>query len=603
MRYQDRWERAKSAARDIVRRSGDGDTFALADFSDRTTIRTLLTGDKSTVLDEIENIPEPGDRPTRYVSALKAAERIALEAGTAKRVIHLISDFQRSGWTDEERAYHLGAGIELQPVDLGSDAFNNLAIGNVHTVEADQGAVPNLRIKASVVEFGNREQSEVRIGLSMDGRSVSEKTVQVSKGGTGEFEFQVPDLIPGEHSFVLEIDDPSLEPDNRFFLTAEVRGKTPVVAVEELNARGRRSPSFFLTGALNVDRLSPYQVTVATSRDLEIAGRLLIWNDVAAGTPGLQKRLEDFVRGGGGMIIVLGNATEASEFNRGFGAWLPVRLDTTASGDGRPGSGPTEDFVLMTDIRTDHPIFQPFGKPHSGTFSGARFYRHGRIATGTGAEVLARFDNGDPALVSAAVGKGRVLVFTSSADDTGNDLPLKAVYAPFWQQMLRFLESYGEQRNWLEIGDVIDPGKILSEKALRRGVAEPDPGEAVAMLDPARRRLEISHDSGGVVTEMAGFYDIRTADLDATVAVNTVPAESDLTHASAEEMTAGWVSSKSGTFAGSEQPTAGEKDKNQRIWVFLFLAALLFLLSELFLSDSGLKAKGDEARKAAALSI
>ena len=107
------------------------------------------------------------------------------------------------------------------------------------------------------------------------------------------------------------------------------------------------------------------------------------------------------------------------------------------------------------------------------------------------------------------MGKGRVLIFASSADDTGNDLPLKAVYAPLWQQMLRYLESFEGQRDWLEIGDMIDPRKVLSEKAFRRGEEEPNPGEAIAVLDPSKQRLELSPGSESLVTEKAGFYEIR----------------------------------------------------------------------------------------------
>ena len=94
------------------------------------------------------------------------------------------------------------------------------------------------------------------------------------------------------------------------------------------------------------------------------------------------------------------------------------------------------------------------------------------MSAGEGADVLARFDNGDPALISVEMGKGRVLLFTSSADDSGNDLPLKAVYAPLWQQLLRYLEKFREDRLWYQVGDAIDPGK-----APRRGRAEHRPDE------------------------------------------------------------------------------------------------------------------------------
>jgi len=597
MRYQDRWDRAKAAATDIVRRSNEGDRFAVLEFSNRTVIRTSFTSDESIVLEEVENIPEPGDLPTHYAQALRAAEKIAREAGTGEPVIHLISDFQKNGWVDESKEFQIGADIELRYVDLGSDDFSNMAIQNVRTLEEDRGGATDLRIQASIKEFGTQDRENVRVVLTVDGQKITEKTVSVTKSGNKEIEFPVPGLKSGEHSVVLEIDDPYFEPDNRFYMTISLREKTPVILVETPQSRGRRASSFFLARALNVDRLSPYELKVIPPQDMDISGRLLIWNNLPAPTTAVQKRLEDFVRGGGGMIVVLGHATQASEFNRSFGSWLPIKMEEASSGKARSGTRPVDDFVLMTDIRTDHSIFKPFGKPHSGNFSSARFYNHSRLVAGSGTEVLARFDNGDPVLVSTGLDKGRILIFTSSADDTGNDLPFKTVYAPFWQQMLRFLESFEEQRNWLEIGDVIDPEKILSTKSFLLGEDAPNPGQAVAMLDPTKERLEIPLNSGGIVAERAGVYEIRAISTNATVAVNTAATESDLTHANAEELTTAWVSSEPGVFSGDEAIPTGEKDRNKRIWIFFLLAALLFLVSESLLSSRGVKAMRDEEHK------
>jgi hypothetical protein len=47
MGYQDRWDRAKRAAAEIVRQSGPDDKFAVLEFSDRTNARTQLTNDAS----------------------------------------------------------------------------------------------------------------------------------------------------------------------------------------------------------------------------------------------------------------------------------------------------------------------------------------------------------------------------------------------------------------------------------------------------------------------------------------------------------------------------------------------------------------------------
>jgi uncharacterized membrane protein len=601
MSYQDRWEKAKSAAADIVRRSGALDQFALIEFSDRTEIRAELTRDRSTILSEIKNALEPGDQATRYTQALRVAEGIARKGGTDKRIIHLISDFQKTAWTNEEREFHLAAGIALQCVDLGLDEFSNLAIRNVQVIRANEGSASNLLLKASLVAFGSRNRDNVRIGLKVDGRAISEKTVRVAGGSGEEIEFPVPGLSSGEHSVVLETEDPFLVRDNSFYMTLDMRDKTPVVVVENQETRGRRSSGFFLVKALTVDRLSLYQVRTVSPQNLDFAGKLLIWNDAPVGNSAVRKRLEDFVRNGGGMIVVLGNSMVPSEFNRSFGAWLPVKMSDTSPGKRHAGARLTDGFAVMTYIQTHHPIFQPFGKPHSGTFTGARFYDYSRITANSGAEILARFDNGDPALVSIGVGKGRVLIFTSSADDSGNDLPLQAVYAPFWQQMLHYLESFDGQRNWLEIGDVIDPRKILSEKASRRGENAPDADIALAVLDPGKQRVELSAKSESVVTEKAGFYEIRTMGRNTLVAVDTHPAESDLTHLSAQDMTAVWMSSAREVFSENENPTPAEQARNQRFWIFLLLAALLCLVSELLLSNRTLKVASEDVQKVTTL--
>ena len=81
MGYQDRWERAKKAASEIVRKSRTEDKFAVLEFSDRTHARTQFTNDPSDALRQIEGL-ELTDQATRYGQALRTAEKFAFDAGT-----------------------------------------------------------------------------------------------------------------------------------------------------------------------------------------------------------------------------------------------------------------------------------------------------------------------------------------------------------------------------------------------------------------------------------------------------------------------------------------------------------------------------------------
>ncbi len=591
MGYRDRWTRARRAASEIVGTAQRGDKAVLLEFSDTTMARTELTDDFASVRQQIDGAVEVTDRPTRYGQALRAAEKYALDAGTGRKIVHLISDFQKTGNAADEQDFRLGAGIELERVDLGSEDFSNLAIGDVRVIQGEDALQGAVTIKFGVVNYGTQDRKNVRVTLSVDGRPVTEKRLDSPKGSVQAAEFQLPGVAPGQHPAVLEVEDPELTRDNRFVLTLEARGKTPVVSVEEPGSgRGGRAPGFFVANALNVSLLSPYRMSAVAPARFETGGAgaaaLVIWNGVRTGAQGAARRLEENVRDGGGAVIVLPDASTAGEFNRSFGSWIPVRAE--AAGDAGAGRTrrPGEDYALLTDVRMDHPVFSPFREPHSGSFSTARFFRHARLSVTAPAEVVARFDNGDPALVAATHGRGRVLLFASSADDSGNDLPLKSVYAPFWQQMLKYLENFKAARSWIVVGDTIAPRELLVESAQRQSRGAFDPNQAIAVVDPAKQRMPASNDT--ILAERTGIYEVKAANFNTLVAVNPVPRESDLSHANSEEWAAGWTATPGQAAAAAapeERLTPEQQDRRQRLWRFLLAAALLLLIGEGFLSN------------------
>ena len=462
-------------------------------------------------------------------------------------------------------------------------------------LEGDESSGGGLRIKSSVVNLGSQDRNNVAVSLLMDGRVVLEKRVDVTKSGLQGVEFQVPGLSPGQHSGVLQVEDAQLTRDNRFNLMLEARAKTPVLSVENpTSGRGSRSPSFFLGHALNIGTLSPYRLTALTPQKAEalpsFSGGLLVWNNAGGGGAALQKRIQELCKGRRGAGDCAGRfrprcriSIELSD--PGFPSRWTIRWCGARSGAGSR-SGP--DYALLTDIKLDHPIFRPFSEPHSGSFASAKIFKHTRLAVGAGAEVLARFDNGEVALAAATLDKGRILIFASSADDSANDLPLKAVFAPFWQQMLRYVDNLQEGRRWVEVGETFAPRSILLEAMLRQGKATIDLNQAVVVIDSAKQRVPLAARSGDVAVDKTGFYEIRTATLSAVVAANSVPRESDLTHVNAEELVAGWISPDAGgpaVVAEDERLSAEDQERQQRIWRYLLLAVLVFLISECLLAN------------------
>lgn len=591
MAYSDRWDRAKEAAARIARALEPGDRIALLLFSDRTLTLVPLTADPQAIPSALAGLPRPSDRRTRFTQGLRAAQQAAYEAQGGRRVIHLISDFQKSGWNSDAQDFRLAPDIRLVPVGVGGGECSNLAAADAQLAEVGGETGGELRIRYSLVNFGTEDRNGVRVRLSVDERAAAEKTVSVARGRVEREDFQLKGLAAGIHTIVLEIDDDRFARDNRFVLVVNVRGRVPVTAVEDARSgRNGRAPGFFLSRALNVAGLSPFQLATIPPGEAEslatLPGSVLIWNDIPGGSAAMQRKLQEFVRGGGGLALIVSGERAAADFNRTFAAWLPVQVAVPAPGAfaGR-ASG---DFALLTDIRLDHPIFLPFAEPQSGNFSSARFYRHVVLQAGPEAQVLARFDNGDPAVIAAEIGEGHVVILPFSADDAFNDLPLKAVYAPFWQQLMRYLQRYRQERHWVEVGESIDPGRILDEAAISLQKRGPAAGRVAAVIDPDRRRLPGSAESGVVIVEKAGFYEVRSAGLSTKVAVNTAPEESDLTAGDPEEMAAGWASnqggeSPAGGIAESLSPEAQER--GQALWRWLLLLAAVFFAAEGWLGN------------------
>ena len=70
--------------------------------------------------------------------------------------------------------------------------------------------------------------------------------------------------------------------------------------------------------------------------------------------------------------------------------------------------------------------------------------------------MLARFDDGAVAAAERRIGGGRVIVWTSTLDDSWTDLALKPVFLPLVHQLVRYLAQYEQPPSWLTVGQVVD---------------------------------------------------------------------------------------------------------------------------------------------------
>jgi hypothetical protein len=200
-----------------------------------------------------------------------------------------------------------------------------------------------------------------------------------------------------------------------------------------------------------------------------------------------------------------------------------------------------------------------------------------------GAQVLARFDSGAPAVLERRVGAGRVVLWGSTLDDSWSDLPKKLLFVPFVHQAVRHLARYTEPKPWLSVGQVLDPSVAST-------VTRTQATQRVAVT-PSGRRVPIE-DEGAEVMELTeqGFYELRGSEPQdvVVVAANVDPAEADLTPLDPKEIVAAAVGAEPGTNGEgvSGVPLTTEaQEKNQRLWWYLLVAGILLLGADTLLSN------------------
>src|SRR5215510_3034710 len=233
----------------------------------------------------------------------------------------------------------------------------------------------------------------------------------------------------------------------------------------------------------------------------------------------------------------------------------------------------TEIYTLS--LHDAHPIFEIFKR--SGRLATARVFGYVRATAREGAGVIARFEDGSPALIEATRGGGKLLLFTSTFDASWNDLPLTPIYLPLVRQMTHHLGER-EERAWSLVGETFTaaPAKDGTPPA----VDAPN-GERIT------DRKQTSDGELIVAAREPGFYRLRYSGNSDFAAVNLDGKESDLTRLDVEAFVAATTGAdpKAGAGAAAKERLSKEEiESRQRVWRLLLIAALLLFITEAVLA-------------------
>ena len=570
MRREQLFAEAQQRAETAVDDARNDEQIALLSFDKRYTVINRFTSDKTRTRAAVRSLGAGWDG-TDYEQALRGAESLLSEIETTgpKRIV-MISDFQAPGWTQPTATFKLGNNTQLTTLDVGgNNPAPNVAITNVEArgVVFGQKYLDNLAVHVS--NFSDTPKDQLQLDFQINEQTVEKRSISLNSRDSRLIEFTGFNLNEGVNRCTIDVVSNDFAQDNRFYFT--LRRETPAKGLIIESASRGRSDSLHLQSALTTNEDLPFTFTLKSSGTVDPTSisdySLVVLNDSGPISPALADTLVKFVDAGGQIIVSTGPRTDVQSFNAAFQRITPAVLREAVQTRGG-------ESVAITEVKFDHPIFEVFQE--SGRLASANVIGYFRSEPNPNAAVLARFEDGSPALVEGRTGKGRVMLFTSSLGPSWNDLPLTPLYLPFIHQMVRYAGAR-EENSWYGLGQTFTVTKNRE--------AAPPPVDTPAGARLSENRLTPDGDLL-VTAREPGFYRLRYTDHPGFAAVNVDGAEGDFTKLNFQEFLAGVTGGAGSAEGGAANNNLSneEVEGRQKVWWSLLLIALILMLAESFLA-------------------
>ncbi|MBI2192597.1 MAG: BatA domain-containing protein [Planctomycetes bacterium] len=528
-----------------------------------------------------------------FLFALDTALERIQEATDAVREIHVISDFQETAFDAPavlQKVRAAGTRATVYAISVAQARGQNTAVEDVSLVEAYPLAGRPLTVTARLRNTGDKPTRETVL-LSVDGARRASREIGLEPGRSQAVSFQQALEQAGRHEVEIGLqDEDPLPADNRRTLPVFVHQAMPVLVVDGGDLRlGALSETYYLKAALAPATghsgfpIKPKVVTAAALGEEKIDGYPLVFlANVPQVDPEVLRRLEAAVQQGANLVFFLGERVLPEDPLYSESPLFPVRLGGVQAAP----EGSDAAFALQV-IEFAHPAVHRFRRGESGDLSQVHIRQYWELpekekAT---ARVLASFRTGHPALLEAALGRGKVLVFASKCDADWSDFPRRPTFLPFIQQIVDYLGPTRETGRDFLVGQAVP--FVFEFRDTTVPIAIETRGRPVIrLLASGRDRAETVF----AQTETVGTYwvDIHRPDgvKEDLFAVNVDPRESDLALAESRRV-ADLVPGHTTLVAAAEDLPATLKRNREGIelWGNLLFFVLFVAVAECYLAN------------------
>jgi hypothetical protein len=535
---------AQQRVREWLSQTAEGDRLTLIDAS--RLVATDTAANAEAIRKDLADLT-PTSAPAHLNEALSLAAARLADFPASDRMILVFTDLQRTSWLGPAEAkpnlppvFLINLADQLEP--------KNLAVTDVQIKRKTMAREETAEIVAAVKNFGAQPVNGALLRVAFGDKVAAQGFVDLPAGEAVEKSLVLTETPNGAGAVRLEADD-GLPGDNQAWFHLKGGQEVAALLVDGSPGAGYlESETYFLDHALNPrlyarSRVKPRTVTVPEFDAIGLADyQVVVLANVEKLEPAAMDKLKAFVDAGGGLLITTGDNVNADNYNAMFGPLLPRELrgaklsnaGAQAGGEVRPMR--LESPALDADA---HPILAVFKDPSQGDLGLAEFRKYFLVQQEVvpKSRVILRLTDGTPIMVEARVGRGDVILLTSSADKAWNDLCIHPTYLPLMQQTVQYLAGalVREDAGRLYAGAILEipaPPDVVGGR-----VMGPDGRVSACELieEIGARRLRIGRaDLPGVYylqykragLEPPSGFDAATADK--IMVVNVDPGESDL---------------------------------------------------------------------------
>lgn len=585
MRRGDLWAQAVSGLEHHLGRAGGEDRLAVGVF-DRDVLplwtfaedRDAASSRKAAVFQRLKDV-SPGWAATDLGAALvQAAGWMAGEPGMTgrkKRVV-VLTDYQEGSQLEALRGqvWPETVAVEIRPLVL-PQGERNLALSlaaagpeNPSEKDPDAGAWRSRKIRLRLSSA--REAGDMDYTLAWE--KGGGEPVRAALPGGGTRVIPPPPVTDAAEARVLKLEGDRWDFDNRVFVAPPQPKPVRIVFVgDEKTRQEAASPLFYLSRALQATETLKPELTVIPPGQALPADTDLVFVSGASPDEVQARALHAFMVAGGMVVQVVpeGMQQAALEVLSGLPS-SSLRLSSgTKDADG-------QEYLMLGQVETGHPLLRPFADDRLRDFTKLRFWKHRtlEVADGAaGAQVIARFDNGSPAMVTVAPGEGTLVLLASGWHPADSQMALSTKFVPLLYGWLEAAGFRNEEAVSLLVGDVIP--------------AEP----GASIMTPEGQTLAVTAGSPAPIAGSVGHYTVKdkAGAAPRLLAVNLPPDETRVMPLDSERLRELGVRLETADAPG--QATAAEKERlalaeqegRQRAWLWLLGALLAVLVFETWL--------------------